>query len=352
MDFGLTMPFGNPRSYYVPPADFVATQLQRAVLAEELGYDHLWVAQHPGTDQYYPAPFPLLAGMAVRTSRIRLGTYIVILPLQHPLQVTEEAATLDVISNGRFDLGVGAGNFKDDFSWYAVPRRERASRMEEGLAIIKGLWEEEEFSFEGQHWTITPPISLTPRPVQERAPLWVAATVEKVSARAARFGAHLAAGAELDFGLYEKTLRENGYDPADRFRSALEFVYLSESREQAWAEAAPHILLFLEYYKKEFDRHADFAFFRDQPGGYFGVDPLPSPDDYDALQGLRFLGLPFRVGTADDVIPMVLEAEEKGITHLCIDMQPRGMVPELIDNSMRLFARDVIPVFRNAEPAA
>jgi len=352
MDFGLTMPFANPKTHYVPAADFVATQLERCVLAEELGFDHVWVAQHPGTDQYYPAPFPLLAAMAVKTSRIRLGTYIVILPLQHPLQVTEEAATLDVISNGRFDLAVGAGNFLDDFSWYGVSRKQRASRMEEGLAIIKGLWEQDEFSFEGTHWTITPPISLTPRPVQEEVPLWVAATVEKVSARAARFGAHLAAGAALDFGLYEETLRENGYDPALRFRSALEFVYLSESREQAWAEAAPHLLLFLQYYKREFDRHADFAFFRDQPGGYFGVDPLPSPDDRDAVRELRFLGLPFRIGTAEDVIPMVQEAEAKGITHLCMDMQPRGMAPELIDNSMRIFARDVMPLFQRAGATA
>ncbi len=346
MDFGLAMAFPNPKSHRIPDARFVESQFRQAVLAEELGFDHVWVAQHPGTDQYYPAPFPLLAAIAARTSRIRLGTYIVILPLHHPLRVTEEAVTLDVISDGRFDLAVGAGNFPDDFSWYGVSRKERASRMEEGLAIIKGLWEQEEFSFEGKHWSIRPPFTLHPRPVQRQVPLWVAATVPKASERAGRFGAHLALGAAMDLSPYETALRDNGFDPAERYRSVLQFAHMADTREQAWREAAGPIVMFCEYYKRVFDRHADFELFHERPGGYFGVDPLPAPEDLDAVRQLSFLGLPFFVGTAEDVVPMVESARARGITHLAIEMQMRGMDSRVVEHSMRLFARDVMPLFR------
>ena len=346
MDFGLAMAFANPRSKGVPAARFVESQFRQAVLAEELGFDHIWVAQHPGTDQYYPAPFPLLAAIAARTRRIRLGTYIVILPLHHPLHVAEEAVTLDVISDGRFDLAVGAGNFIDDFAWYQVSKTERASRMEEGLAIIKGLWEEETFSFQGRHWSIDPPLSLNPRPVQKRTPLWVAATVPKAAERAGRFGAHLALGSAMPLDPYHGALRGAGHDPADFFTSVLQFAHLADTREEAWRQAAPCLVSFCEYYKKEFDRHADFEMFRDRPGGYFGVDPLPAADDLDAVHSLSFLGLPFFVGTAEDVLPMVYGARERGVTHLAIEMQHRGMDARIVEHSMRLFARDVIPLFR------
>src|SRR3972149_5583562 len=69
MDFGLAMAFANPRSKGVPAARFVESQFRQAVLAEELGFDHIWGAQHPGTDQYYPAPFPLLAAIPARAPR-------------------------------------------------------------------------------------------------------------------------------------------------------------------------------------------------------------------------------------------------------------------------------------------
>jgi alkanesulfonate monooxygenase SsuD/methylene tetrahydromethanopterin reductase-like flavin-dependent oxidoreductase (luciferase family) len=91
----------------------------------------VWMAQHHGTTMYYPAPCPVLGAIAARTSRIRLGTYIIIMPIQHPLDVAENAAVLDVLCNGRFDLGLGLGNFNLDFDAYKISNHERASRMKE-----------------------------------------------------------------------------------------------------------------------------------------------------------------------------------------------------------------------------
>ena len=154
MDFGLIFLGANPERWHIPPARHVATMIELAELAEELGFDHIWSAGHPATDMYYPAQFPLLAAIATRTKRIRIGTYIVPLPLYHPLQVAEEAVTLDALSDGRFDLGLGVGNFNKDFECYNVPKSERGARMEEGLSIITGLWTQEKFSFKGKHFEI------------------------------------------------------------------------------------------------------------------------------------------------------------------------------------------------------
>ena len=85
MDFGLLFAFENPQPWQVSAVQLCRSMVRQAVLAEELGYDHIWTAEHHGTDDYFPAQFPLLAALATQTSRIRLGTYIVILPLYHPL---------------------------------------------------------------------------------------------------------------------------------------------------------------------------------------------------------------------------------------------------------------------------
>jgi alkanesulfonate monooxygenase SsuD/methylene tetrahydromethanopterin reductase-like flavin-dependent oxidoreductase (luciferase family) len=344
MDFGILLTFSNPQ-YRIPVPRLVESQFAQSVLAEELGYDHVWTAGHHGTDMYFAAQFPVLAAVAARTHRIRLGTYIVALPLNSPLHLAEQGATLDVISGGRFDFGLGAGIFTHDFEAHGISRSERGPRMEEGLTIIKGLWENETFAFEGKHFKL-PPFTLNPRPVQPRAPLWVAAATGTVAFdRAARFGCHLA-GTSGGLDYYNERLRANGRDPKDYHRAVLHFTHVAETREQAWREAAPAILSWLEYYKKQFDSHDQLASLRKKPGGYFGVDPLPRPDDLENVQRLHFLGSPFAVGDPQDAAGWVDKALQSGVTHLVMSMQFGGMTPELSERSIRVFAKDVIPKYR------
>lgn len=349
MDFGMLLTFSNPNGDLSTPR-LVDSQISQAVLAEELGYDHVWIAGHHGTTMYFPCHFTILAAVAARTTRIRIGTYIVVLPINEPLNLAEQAATLDVLSGGRFDLGVGAGNFIDDFESHGVSRRERGQRMEEGLTIIQGLWTQERFSFEGKYYKL-PPFSLVPRPIQKNPPLWVAATAEKAFDRAARFGCHLA-GTGTGFDYYEERLRTHGFDPKNFYKGILQFVYVAETRQQAWKEAAPAVLCWLEYYKKQFDAHDDMAFFRAQTGGYFGADPLPKVDDLEGMQKLHFLGSPFVIGDPDDAAGWMDKAKQAGVTHTAMSMQFGGMDPQLSEKSLRVFAKEVIPRFRGQHTTA
>ena len=349
MDFGIALTFANAGLKF--DAKYVVDSgIDQGVLAEELGYDHVWVAQHHGSEMYLPAPFVTLGAIAARTRHIRIGTYIIIMPIQHPLDVVENAAQLDVISGGRFDLGLGLGNFNLDFDAYCVPKSERGSRMEESLTIIKGLWTEENFSFKGKHYTI-PPFTLIPKPVQKNAPLWVAATADKAFDRAARHECHLAGGSGFGIEYYEDRLRAYGHDPKKFYKSILQLTHIAETREQAWKEAAPAIVAWVNYYKKQLDLSGDLKFMANQPGGYFGVDPLPEANDLENVKKLTFFGTPFLIGDPDDAIAWVKENEKKGFTHAVLGMQ-EGKDPKLAEKSMRLFAEHVIPRFKKAEVAA
>ena len=340
MDFGLALTFGNPKHRYIAPARLWESQIRQVELAERLGYDHIWIPSHHGDEYYFPNPFPLLAAMAMRTERIRLGTYIVVLPQLNPLIVAEDAVTVDVISNGRLDLGLGLGNFVDEFKLFGVPRQERAGRMEEGREIVTGLWTQETFSYEGKYYRI-PPFRLTPRPVQKAPPLWVAATVDKAFERAARFGAHLA-GNGHGFDIYDRHLRTHGRDPKHFNRAILEMVYLADDEDTAWLQFGPYVLDLLRNYQVELDKHGELTHFRNQPGGYFGVDPLPEAHDLEKLKQLHFLGSPFIVGTPDIVPREIARIEAIGVTHMVMQMQFAGMDLRLVEHSMRLFAEAVI----------
>lgn len=115
------------------------------VAADQLGYDVGWVAQHhfKGPDGFLPSPFPFLAALAERTERLRLGTSIVVLPLETPVRVAEDAAVVDLLSGGRLELGIGSGGDPGDFQAFGVDVATRHERTTAGLNILKrAFWGE------------------------------------------------------------------------------------------------------------------------------------------------------------------------------------------------------------------
>jgi probable F420-dependent oxidoreductase len=157
--------------------------------AEKYGFDSFFVTEHHQEPSgYLPSPLPLLAALAARTSTIRLGTGIAVLPLYHPVRMAEDCAVIDIISKGRLILGVGMGYQDVDFAAYGLRVSERVSLFEEGVEIIKRAWTEEKLSFVGKRYTLTN-ISVTPKPVQQpRPPIWVAAVGDEAMKRAGRVG--------------------------------------------------------------------------------------------------------------------------------------------------------------------
>src|SRR5229473_3203680 len=155
MNVGLLFPFRNPPRWGKPFPQFYAEQLRQVRLAEELGYDTIWLTEHHfAEDGYSPSLLPIAGAIAGMTSRVRIGTFLLLLPLHNAVRVAEDAATVDVISRGRFDLGIGKGYARHEFLGYGIPSKERASRFEEGIDVMRGIWTQDPFSFHGKHYNL------------------------------------------------------------------------------------------------------------------------------------------------------------------------------------------------------
>jgi probable F420-dependent oxidoreductase len=165
-----------------------------AIQAEELGFADVWVSEHiivPKDRAYPPSaifwdPVLTLTWAAACTSRVGLGTSVLVLPMRHPLPLAKELATLQNLSEGRLILGAGVGWLEDEFEALGVPFRERGRRMDEGIAMMRAVWTDDPVSFEAKHIpAIIDDMRILPKP-EKPIPVWIGGTSEPALRRAAR----------------------------------------------------------------------------------------------------------------------------------------------------------------------
>jgi alkanesulfonate monooxygenase SsuD/methylene tetrahydromethanopterin reductase-like flavin-dependent oxidoreductase (luciferase family) len=339
MDIGLLFPFRNPPQWRKPFPEFYAEQLRQARLSEELGYDTVWLTEHHFTeDGYSPSLLPIAGTLAGMTTRVRIGTFLLLLPLHNPVRVAEDVATVDILSNGRFDLGVGQGYAPAEFEGYGIPRRQRASRLEEGIEVIQGMWSQDPFSYDGKHNQLKN-ISLMPKPVQSPPPIWVGARGPKGVARAARMGCHfLGVSDPASQETYDKTLREHGRDPKDYSAAQLRWTYISSSREQAWDECQDHLHYMLDWYSRWATQASDFK----EDVQAVTLPPASELRNIDKpLVGGPIIGSPDEVGQELEQMIGSLRT-----THLILGMHLPGLDPAKSQRSMELFAKEIMPGLR------
>jgi alkanesulfonate monooxygenase SsuD/methylene tetrahydromethanopterin reductase-like flavin-dependent oxidoreductase (luciferase family) len=148
--------------------------LEQFRVADEVGFDEIFLGEHRVAEYgTLPNPLVLAAAAAQVTSRIRIGTAVIIPAFSHPVRVAEEVAMVDVLSNGRFHLGVGRGYQSREFRAMGVDQNESMPRFLESTAMIDRLLSEEHVSMDGEFWNIDD-ITIYPRPVQKRVPISVA----------------------------------------------------------------------------------------------------------------------------------------------------------------------------------
>lgn len=182
-----------------------------AVLAEDLGFDSVWTSEHLTHVSYvherlgdrpYFHPLATLSHIAAKTSRIRLGTSVLILPFHQPFEIAKYVATLDQFSGGRVTLGVGVGNVPEEFEAMSIPWSRRGAITTESIQVMQALWTEETAAFEGKHWSFSG-VRTSPKPVQQPSiPIWVGGNSDAAIRRAARLGTgwHPSAIGPKDFG--------------------------------------------------------------------------------------------------------------------------------------------------------
>jgi len=155
--------------------------LEFGPLAESLGYDSVWVMDHLFNTGYirerledkpYYHPMSTLSYLAATTSKVTLGTSVLVLPYHNPVELAKYAATLDQISGGRVTLGVGVGAMTEEFDALGISMRERGSLTNECIDIMKELWSSHLPKFQSKHWDFSD-LYFSPKPAQSSIPIWV-----------------------------------------------------------------------------------------------------------------------------------------------------------------------------------
>jgi probable F420-dependent oxidoreductase len=287
--------------------------LEEVVRAEDLGFDSVWMEEHHSvTNHYWPSPLPVLAGFATRTSRMRLGTDILVAPFYHPVRLAEDTAMLDVMSGGRFVLGVAIGYKPDEFALYGVELEKRGARFEEQLAIMNGLWTQESVSFAGTYYRVDG--RLEPKPLtRPHPPVWIGGWGDITLRRAA-------------------TLADNWVRAAGRTDALTEWpltrdVIIADTDREARELAEKHIMI---SYRKEY------------AGGWrHPFIDASIATDLDALMKDRFL-----IGGPDQVVRALKPfVSEYGMTHLICRVFFPGMPHRHIMRELELIAKEVRPAF-------
>jgi probable F420-dependent oxidoreductase len=339
LHFGLWYDFRNPPQWKRPYEQIYGEIFEQIAWADQNSFDNVWLSEHHFIeDGYSPSLLPIAAAVAARTKQIRIGTSVVLLPFHHPVRLAEDGATVDVISGGRFDFGVGTGYKAEEFTSFRVDRTERGGRTNESLEIIRRLWEGEALTFKGKYYEVNN-AKVTPDPVQKpRPPLWVGGFTPAAIRRAAKYAdGYIGTGPVK--GFYEQLVAEyqKRGKPLDQLKLAGGYAWLipSPDPDKTWHEAAPHVLYQLNAY----------AAWAAKVGWRQPWQNMPGEQIRDTHH-LRELGLLMVVDVETCVKLIRAYATEAPLTHYYSWTVPPGLSARWIQPSLELFASKVIPAFR------
>ncbi len=315
--------------------------LDQIQYAEELAFDGVWLGERHFRHSHllYPSPFNVGAAIAAKTSRIRIGTAAKILPLDHPLHVAEDAATLDILSGGRLDLGVTRAGLDEGFHQaFHVPLEETRGRFQEALEVILQAWTTNRFSYEGKYYKI-PEVSVHPKPFQKpHPPIYVVAISPETIRYAALRGYPIFIGAiqrlpdlKRTLDLYWQTYKQAGHNGTRVELPVNRFLYVAETDRKAREEVEGPFMAFI--HEKAPDLKAALC-------QRYGEGNLSFE---------RFLNDFCIFGSPDTCIAKIEELKrEIGLTYLLCTLNFVTMDHDRCLRSMERFAKFVMPYFKGA----
>jgi alkanesulfonate monooxygenase SsuD/methylene tetrahydromethanopterin reductase-like flavin-dependent oxidoreductase (luciferase family) len=257
MQVGLYFDLRNPQRWRQDPARLHAFTLELCEEADSLGIHSLWFTEHHKFDDgYLCQPLTFAAAVAARTRRARIGTAVLVAPLHHPARLAEEAALIDLISNGRLELGLGAGYRKPEYDLYGASMDRRYGQTDDRILALRALWGDG---------------GVTPRPVQDPLPLWLGYLGPQGAGRAGRLGTGLLTANPEMWAPYREALVSAGHSPSDGRMAGGIQGWVSDDPERDWGWVSEH----LEYQLNSYRRHM-----------VEGTDqPIPPPVEAEKVRG-------------------------------------------------------------------
>jgi alkanesulfonate monooxygenase SsuD/methylene tetrahydromethanopterin reductase-like flavin-dependent oxidoreductase (luciferase family) len=317
--------------------------LAEMTAAEALGFDAVWLAEihFQKGRSLLASPLIIATAIAQRTQRVKIGLAVQILPLSHPLHLAEDVATVDHLSKGRLDFGIGRSGLPDHYKGFNVPYAESRERFHETLNILIKAWTEDRFTYEGKYFQFRD-VCVMPKPYQKPyPPLRVAATTHETYGLVGRMGLPIflavrttsISDLKQSIGDYHKAWREAGH-PGRGEVTLIVPVYVADSERRARAEPEASTM---HFFRTVSDQLARGGTQREEDAAKLGRLT------YEEIQKELVV-----YGTPESVTERLQELRESlGVTALSVWMNVGGLIPhERILGSMRLFAERVIPHLR------
>lgn len=347
MDFGLFLEFpcregGSEHDAFRDAFDLVDK-------AEQQGVDSVWLAEyHFNPGRVLASPVTISSAIAARTERMRIGMAVLLLPLGDPIRIAEDIATLDHISEGRVEFGIGRGTFPNVHEGFRVPFSESRLRFEEALEVILKAWTSETFSFQGEHYSYND-LEVTPKPYQTPyPPIHVGVTSAETFPLMGRMGYHILINPSRVFSLselkpyiqeYRQAWKEAGHEGEAKVGLRVP-IYVSESEKKAYSEPRDSALFSKE---RLGNRVAEYAHHSEGTKGWEDQAERIQAMDYD-----DWLRDKVAYGTPGAVIDRLGGLkEELELDQVMFEVNFGSLIPhERQLKSLKLFTEKVIPQLR------
>jgi len=320
MRFGMYIDMRNPPRWHRPWTAHYGRWLERIEEAERLGAAAVWLAEHHFFDDgYLPQCWTFAAAIAARTSTVRIGTAVALLPLHTAIETAEQVALVDVLSGGRVEPGFGLGYRKPEYQAFGGDFRHRYKVYAERVKEMRQLWGEEPGAAK----------VVTPGPVQQPVPLWGGFGGPMGARTAGRLGLGLQSIRADLLGEYLMGLEQGGHDPSiARMSGPIEF-FVADDPEKAWAEIREHV----EFRWNSYNRYM-----------FEGTSREASPPvvgDEGAIGGQ------FEIGTPEQIAAFIREATAGlPVTDMYGWSDYPGMPDELVDRHIELTFTRVAPLLK------
>jgi alkanesulfonate monooxygenase SsuD/methylene tetrahydromethanopterin reductase-like flavin-dependent oxidoreductase (luciferase family) len=335
MQFGLMM-----RAQF-PPGDDMQGRfrelLEQARLANRLGYSCITKGMHySGTPFQDLQQFPFLSRVLAEVPDMRINFGLILLSLHKPLDIAEQLATLDLMSNGRVIFGAALGYREVEFLAFGTTQKQRVRRFEENLQAIKRLWTEDVVDLVGSHFELRG-ASVTTKPVQKpHPPIWIGANADPAIQRAARLGDcwYVNPHNRIDTIVRQVEVYKHALDacgkPFPKEFPARREVFVARSRDQAMRLCAPFLA-------EKYRAYHQWGQGKVMPEGDNNLDL-----DFDDLVRDRFL-----LGSPDEVAEQMINLHRRtGINHLIMSVQWPGMPQNMVLDVLHMLAEEVFPKVR------
>jgi alkanesulfonate monooxygenase SsuD/methylene tetrahydromethanopterin reductase-like flavin-dependent oxidoreductase (luciferase family) len=328
--------------------------LMTADLAEAWGFDGVWLAERhfssPGggalISSIGSAPLLLATAIATRTTRLRIGTAVLLLPLGHPVRLAEEVATLDQLSHGRLDLGIGRSSFPRAYEGYNVPYEESRQRFQEYLEVMRLAWTQPRVSYTGKFYTCQD-LEVVPKPAQHpHPPLHQAAAMRDTFTAVGTMGLALLVAligtpmSELVTVIteYQRAWKAAGHPGQGKVRLRLP-IYVADTLHKAEADPYASIVPYYERLRRGYLRSAQ---------GFESTERTARAAQLATLTYAEILQERVVFGTPEHVVARLRTLQQVlGLSGIIVEPNVGGAMPmELVLRSMGLFAQEVAPHLR------